>query len=209
MNRSYLDHPSEEALERFLLRHAQGEELDMVETHILACDTCVSRLEQLEIQVAAAKLALHELSREPKRENAVERRSRTQWFTFRTLSLAGAVAALALVITMAPKFVPRTIPEADVSLSANRGSEVAVVPQGTKLHLHLSAPDIVHGPVQVAIVQGDGLEVWKGSANAQDDRVEVNVPQLAKAGTHFLRLYSVPSDHSAGELLREFSFHVK
>jgi anti-sigma factor RsiW len=209
MTRSHLDHPSEEALERFLLHHAQEDELDRVETHILACDACVSRLEQLEVQLAAVKLALHELSREPKAPPAQEKRSFKDWFSLRTLSWAGAVAALALTVTVAPRFVSQSTPAVEVSLSANRGSDAATVPQGRPLHLHLSAQDVSNGPVQVVMVDGNGSEVWKGAAKAQNDRVEVTVPKLDKPGTHFLRLYSVRVDNSAGDLLREFPFEVK
>ncbi len=53
-------HPTEESLERFLLKHSQEEELAVVETHILACESCVARLESLEMNVAVMKLALGE-----------------------------------------------------------------------------------------------------------------------------------------------------
>ena len=54
-------HPSEEALERFLLHAVQGPELVQLEGHILACDSCVTRLEDIEIMLAATKLALRHL----------------------------------------------------------------------------------------------------------------------------------------------------
>ncbi len=209
MTSSHIDHPSEEALERFLLHNAQEDELDRVETHILACDACVSRLEELELQTAAVRLALQELSREPKSEPAFERRSRKGWFTFHNLSWAGAVAALVLTVTLTPRFLSPTVSPVDVSLSANRGLGAPTTPQGRPLHLHLSAQDVANGPVQVVIVEGDGAEVWKGVAKAQGDRVEVNVPKLDKPGTHFLRLYSLRGDKSPGELLREFPFEVQ
>ena len=41
----YLDHPNEEALERFLRNEVQESELETIETHILACESCVTRLE--------------------------------------------------------------------------------------------------------------------------------------------------------------------
>lgn len=209
MSRSYLDHPTEEALERFLLHHAQEDELDKVETHILACDACVSRLEELELQMAAAKLALQELSREPKPENAHERRFRKEWFTFRTLSWASAVAAVALTVTVAPRFVSRSAPAADVSLSANRGSDIPVVPLARPLHLHLSAQDIANGPVRVVMVDSNGSEVWRGAARAQHEQVEVSIPELKQAGEHYLRLYAAGRPKGEDDLLREFAFEVR
>jgi anti-sigma factor RsiW len=209
MTCSYLDHPSEEALERFLLHHAQEDELERVETHILSCDACVTRLEELEIQLAAAKLALREVSQERKPAAAKERRSGNNWFTFRTLSWTGAVAALAVTVTVAPRFVSRTPAAVDVSLSATRGSGAEAVPLGRALHLHLNAPDIANGPVQVVMVDANGSEIWKRAAKAQDDHVDVTVPRLDQPGGHFLRLYSVSTDHTPRDLLREFPLEVK
>lgn len=209
MSRSYLDHPSEEALERFLLHNAQEDELDRVETHILSCDACITRLEELEVQLAAVKLALQEISRDPKPASAAERRFRRDWFTFRTLSWASAVAALALVATLTPRFAAPKVQPVDLSLSATRGSDIPAVPHGRPLHMHLSALDISNGAVRVALVEGDGSEVWNGTAKAQDERVDVTVPKIDHPGTHFVRLYSLSPKNSPGDLLREFPFEVK
>ena len=66
MNESVTDHPSEEQLERFLLNMLGGVELELLETHILSCNDCVSRLQKLEIEIAAKKLALSKhLDNEP------------------------------------------------------------------------------------------------------------------------------------------------
>lgn len=208
MNSSYLDHPSEEALERFLLHHAQEDELDRVETHVLACNTCVARLEELEVQMAAVKLALRELSQASEAEKRAQR-SRNSWFTFRTMSWASALAAIALTVALTPRFFSHAVPAADVNLSANRGTEIATIPLGKPLHLHLSAPDVTNGPVEVIMVDANGAELWKGVAKAENERVDVNVPKLDQAGTHFLRLYSVHPDRSEGELLREFPFQAQ
>lgn len=56
-----LGHPSEEALERFLLDSLEGPELVQLERHILACESCVTRLEEIEVMLAATKLALRHL----------------------------------------------------------------------------------------------------------------------------------------------------
>ena len=61
MNEPFREHPSEEALERFLLNHSPEEELESVETHILVCGYCVEQLETLETQIAAARIALQAL----------------------------------------------------------------------------------------------------------------------------------------------------
>jgi hypothetical protein len=50
---------TEEALERFLLHQSRDEELEVLESHILACESCVTRLEDLEVWLAVTKLALN------------------------------------------------------------------------------------------------------------------------------------------------------
>lgn len=209
MTSSHLDHPSEDALERFLLRHAQEDELETVETHILACNACVTRLEELEVQLTVTKMALRELSREAEAKQSTERRSIKDWFTFRTVSWAGAVAAVALTLTLTPHLLsPGSQPE-DVTLTATRGSGMAAVAPNRPLHLHLSAQDIPNVPLRVVLVDGTGTEVWTGPAKAQNDQVDVTVPRIEATGTHFVRLYPAGKQASNGDLLREFPLEVK
>jgi anti-sigma factor RsiW len=61
MNGPNPDHPSEDSLERFLLNRCEVDELEIVETHIFACEACVTRLETLELTIEATKLALQNL----------------------------------------------------------------------------------------------------------------------------------------------------
>src|SRR5689334_20187935 len=93
----YLDHPTEEALERFVLNHADEKELEIVETHILACVSCVTRLEDLELQIAATKLALQQVRTEQLAKQATKKTASWKtWATAPGLSLAGGLAVLAV-----------------------------------------------------------------------------------------------------------------
>ncbi len=96
-------HPTEESLERFLLGHSQEEELAVVETHILACESCVTRLESLEMNVAVMKLALGESqpARSARQVFKVRAVWRT-WFEVSPLSLAAAAGVLALGFAVVP-----------------------------------------------------------------------------------------------------------
>lgn len=58
MTEPYRAHPTDENLERFLLNICQAEERELIEIHILACESCVDQLEALEIEIAATRLAL-------------------------------------------------------------------------------------------------------------------------------------------------------
>ncbi|HZQ51482.1 MAG TPA: hypothetical protein VFB14_04745 [Bryobacteraceae bacterium] len=201
----YLDHPAEDALERFLLQQCHEEELEAVETHILACESCITRLEDLELQITATKLALQELESERiAREAAKGQHSWKSWFTIPTLSWAAGAACLALALLAAPRFVP-----ANVNLSAYRGLESPTVPEGRPLDLHLNAADLAEGRVGVEVVDSNGSELWKGSANIQHDQAEVVVPRITEPGAHFVRLYAPAQDDGEGRLLREFAFQVQ
>ena len=58
----HADHPSDDALEEYLFGRHTEHDLEAVETHILACESCVLRLELLETHVSAMKLALCNVS---------------------------------------------------------------------------------------------------------------------------------------------------
>lgn len=216
MTDPYLDHPNEEALERFLRNEAQESELEIIETHILACESCVTRLEALELDLAAVKVACHELQTERIQKEAARSRSWRDWFTLPALSWAGAAAVLALGITVVPQFLPR-----DVNLTATRGLETgmtlspcgtleaAVVPEGRPLDLHLKADDLPEGRVNLEIVNGVGKRVWQGAGMIKQQRANVVVPRITTAGAYFLRLYNPAQTGSEPDVLREFRFEVR
>ena len=209
MRNSYLEHPAEEVLERFLLQHSDEEELDTVETHILTCESCVTRLESLETQIAAMKLALQDIhQQEVAKAFAKQQRASRGWFSLPRLSMAGAVAALALGIGIAPQFMTHNSPVAQVSLVAYRGLETPTVPRDHQLQVHLNANDLNQENVTVQLVDERGSQLWKTAAAVKQNEIDVEVPQIKVAGTHFFRIYA-PSKDGEGELLREFAFNVK
>jgi hypothetical protein len=211
MQSTYFDHPTEEALERFLLHQSRDEELEVLETHILACESCVIRLEDLEVWLAATKLALNEiLAQKSVKATANERPSwRRSWFTIRNFSLAGTVAALVLGIVIIPQKIRPTAPVSEVTLSAYRGMETSVVPERQRLHVRLKATDLAEGPVTASIVNSRGAEIWSATALIRHDEVEITVPPITEAGPHFLRLYAPSQGNPQRDLLREFVFQVE
>lgn len=54
-------HPTEEAMERFLLHQSREGELESLESHILGCEGCVDRLERMEPEIVETKLALKQM----------------------------------------------------------------------------------------------------------------------------------------------------
>ena len=218
MTDPYLDHPNEEALERFLRNEVPESELEVIETHILACDSCVTRLQALETDMAAAKIALQQLETERVQKAAVHAgRTWRDWFTLPALSWAGAVAVAAIAISVVPHFMPR-----EINLTASRGMETsgmtlspcgtleaAVVPEGRPLDLHLKADDLPEGRVNLEIVNGLGKRVWQGAGVIRQQKATVTVPRITTAGAYFLRLYHPAQPGSEPDILREFRFEVR
>jgi hypothetical protein len=210
MQNSYIDHPAEEALERFLLHQCPDDELETVETHILACGACVSRLEALETQVANLRLGFEELERQ--RAVAVaakQHRSWKTWFTVPNLAWAGAAAVVVAGLAITPQLLRHPAPLAEVSLVATRGTETSAVPEGRPLHVHLDAAGLPEGPVSVELIDEAGTQLWKGSGLVRHDQVDVTTPQITSPGGYFFRLYAPARNGQPGDLLREFALQAK
>jgi hypothetical protein len=208
---NYLDHPGEEVLERFILHRSGEEELEVVETHILACESCVTRLEGLEIEIAATKLALREMKMREAAQSqvaAAQKVSWRSWFTLPRLSMAGGLAAIALVVMIAPQLRNGNAAMAQVTLSAYRGQETTVAPKAKPLHVVLNAADLTEGNLVVELVDAVGKREWKGTTTVRQDRAVVDLPKIAEPGNYYFRLYATQPP-GQGELLREFSFQVK
>jgi hypothetical protein len=210
MQNTQPDHPTEDELERFILNRSRADELEGLETHILACESCVTRLEDLEFQISVTKLALQEMqSEELARTKPTQETSWKPWFAVPKFSLIGAVATIALGVVVVPAFLPKHAPATQVSLSAYRGEEASVAPAGHRLNMHLSTGDLAAGPVLVSIVDVRGIEVWRGRATIQHEQVEVVVPPIKDRGAHFLRLYAPTQATPDSNLLREFAFRIE
>lgn len=204
-------HPSEDDLERFLLHRMDEEELEGVETHILACHSCVTRLENLEIQIAATKMALADLHQQTVAESYAAETAKKKsgwfglnWLNARTLSFAGAAAALALTISVAPRY---TTVEKD--MSAFRGAETNVIPAGRPVLVHLNAKDLAENPVAVEVVNAEGSEIWNSPGKVEGETVNAKLPPIDAKGNYLLRIYASDKTQNHGELLREFSFNVQ
>ncbi len=207
--KNYLEHPADEVLERFLLHGSDEEEVEVVETHVMACESCVTRLETLETEIAATKLALQNVRLdEAARSTAPQTANWRSWFSMPKLSLAGACAAVALGVLITPEFLSHSAPVAQVSLVAYRGLETPVLPKDRPLHINLNASELASNAVDVELVNADGIRNWRGTAAIQENLVSVNVPRIKQAGQYFFRLYS-PSSNGESELLREFAVQVK
>jgi hypothetical protein len=202
-------HPTEDELELFVLHRSPEEELENLESHILACDSCVIRLETLEIQISATKVALREMQREQLARVAARQGSSWIRFPVPKFSLVGAVATVALGIIVVPALFQRGGPVAEIRLSTYRGTEASKVPEGRRLHVHLNASDLAEASVIVELVDSRGVEIWKSKAAVHNEQVELVMPPITERGAHFLRLSAGTQPGGEGDLLREFALQVE
>jgi hypothetical protein len=213
MKNSYLEHPNNEALEALLLVRCSEQEQEAIETHFLACNTCIERLEILNHEIADLKRVLSQVELEPiQAEASPKRRFWENWFSIPTISWAGAAGAtIAAVLTICPHFSTPSAsvaqPTASALLSAYRGIDSTRVPRNRPWTLNLDASDIPQGRVDAELVTSAGRQLWHGAALVDNhEQTHISLNQISQPGTYFVRLY-VPS---AGEreLLREFRFEV-
>jgi hypothetical protein len=199
MHHTSFDHLPVEVLERFALNTCSEEEVEMIETHILACESCVGALENLDLDIAATKLALADFATQGK--TAEERQpKRRNWFSVPNLSWAGAALAACAFCLLA--FVP-----VNVKLTAERGDEhVSVVPEWRKFNLNVDGETLPAGKLAAEVVNEKGASVWAGYANNLQGRVHIDGLRITHTGHFLARVYNSGSDH---ELMAEYPFDVK
>jgi anti-sigma factor RsiW len=206
-NTSWYEHPPELALERYILHQSSESELETVETHFLACENCVARFEQLELQISATKLALQELHLEKVARSFAKHEKRTSSFSVRKLSLAGGIAMVAVALSVLPGIHRDTQPAINVQLTAYRGVERQVLPKDRALHLTLNASGLTGSLASVTLVDSHGVRIWNNDAAAiRNNLVTVDVPQVHSTGAHFFRLYQ---PGQVNDQLSEFSVIIE
>ena len=198
------NHPTDDVLEEYMFGRLAEAVLEPVETHVLTCDLCVRRLELLETDAAALKLALSGVSI---RHSSDARAPVWNWISLPSLAWITAAALLALFVSV-PKLAQHGTPKAQVTLHAYRGSEIAVLPMHQSALLTMDAFDLPTEAVSVQVVDSNGKELWTGRTSIRNDRADVVLPALTKRGTYFLRLYGPLPSATDTSLLREFVFQV-
>jgi hypothetical protein len=202
MKESHSEHPSEDALERFLFNKTSSEEeLEDLETHILVCEPCIERLENLQIQIAAARIALQSLEAKRYSKSPIQTSSSWKsWFSIPRLSFAAtsAVAVIGAILFSIPR---------DVTITSDRGTETAIVSEGRPLHMHLNAAGLNPGTIKVELADSNGSILWQGISVVRHDTIDVTLPRIIQSGAHFVRLYSQTGPDSS--LLREFALNAQ
>ena len=204
MKSIYLEHVSEETLERFALGRSTEEEEETVETHLFACHECIEHLEQVDLNIAATRLALQEykLAQTQKGERRAQFRS---WFTMPRFAprfaMAGGLAVLALGVAMIPQLRPHNSGSADMQFSISRGADTTL-PKDKLLHLRLNNVDLADGAATATMVNAQGGEVWKSTATVRHNQASLTLPGINQVGPYYLRL-------AEGDQDLEFALQIK
>ena len=199
------DHPTEDALERYLLQRMLEHDIERIETHVLCCDSCLDKLEALDVYVKAVKLALRASMAQEADTSHPTSATQRGWSLFPRLSWVAVAALIALCLSV-PN-ISRQNPE--VTLTAYRGSNEPVIPQHRSTPLVIEALDVPDGIVLAQVIDLYGTQVWTARTAVHNRQVRVLLPGLDKDGSFFLRLYGLSVGHDGPTLLRELAFRVQ
>lgn len=191
-------HPSEDALELYALRRlAEGDEAPL-EEHLLICEKCRNRLEEMDEYVAALREALeHGPVTQP--VALPKRMPRLAWAG---VLVAAAILALALPLWRTPE------PPREVVLQSWRGAVGAgdaKVPAAAPLAVRLAGEGLPESPrYRVEVVDDRGQSIHEEMLEAS--RLTLSLNSGLDAGHYWVRVF----DPSGSRLpLREYSLTVE
>lgn len=196
-------HPTEEVLEEYSLERLSEAELAPLEEHLLVCETCQAKLQEIDRFIRAMKVAAPELGvPRPLGPMAAPGGRLAGWLNWLRgrfpvtpgrAALAGAMALLCAVAVVDRPRAPKGSP-VSVTLRSLRGGEIGsatAAPAGQPLRLSLEVPDQSGcAPCRVEIVSDSGRPVWSGEPSFSDGRVSITAPAGLSAGVYWVRLYN-------------------
>lgn len=206
-------HRSDDQLELYALDRLSETEAIPIEEHLIVCEPCRHRLEE----VAAFAFAMQDvLKQHPQPATA----SNGGWFQHLVqgwlpsggavprFAVAGAFAAIVLAAGLywggGSRFgaSTRLAQVASLQLSAMRG-EMGSVPAARELDLLLTDAPSSGDPFRVELVSETGAPVWNGRPAMNSGGMEIKIARPLSAGVYFARLYD-----ASGKLLHEYGFRI-
>jgi hypothetical protein len=203
-----MEHVPEDSLELYSMGRLPEAELEGVEEHLLLCEVCRSRVEELDEfirtfrETAQVVPVRAQSGKQPKR---LLKRLVGGWTLWRpAYGLAGALAVLLVVVAIRQP-APEPGPVSEIHLQAMRSSEVVEAKANTPLNLRLDLSMLApHPAYDVRIADSRGAVVWRSSVTPRGEYAIANVGGGLRAGQYWVRVYS-----GAGTLLREYSLRVR
>jgi anti-sigma factor ChrR (cupin superfamily) len=188
-------HGTDSQFEAYALGQLSDSEEQVLEEHLLICDTCRIAVDQNLIFDSSMRDALTHVT--PSRDWLVWLRP---VFTPR-FAIAGALASLMAVAGLCFATADHTHYEsvAALQLAATRSAMPIVKPAG-ELHLTLNSFRASGKPFRLEVVDANGGKMWSGATLS----AHVAIHKKFRPGSYFVRLYT-PS----GDLMHEYGFTVK
>ncbi|MBY0503017.1 MAG: zf-HC2 domain-containing protein [Bryobacteraceae bacterium] len=189
-------HPSEDELEEFVFGRLEGDELDRLEEHLLACNACRKRLTETENFVASTRAATRQMLGAPAPT------PKTRRFSAPAVALAGALAVLLLAIGYS--LAPRNATAQEVTLVAERGPAPNIAFAGQPMNLKL---DVNGLPAfrWLEIVDGQGQRLYSAPVAPPGAGILLHQAPALPKGQTWIRLHAQPSPAPAVLPLREFN----
>ena len=202
-------HPSDDEIELYALGRLAEARVSTLEEHLLICEPCRARLEEMDEYVAAMRQALGEV-KESKRE---ARPGLLTWlFTVPKPVWAGAAAAAALALFFIP--LNRFKEPYDVQLRSFRGDSGSLIqkaPAHTPLLLSVDTTGLPeYDRYWVEVADSGGRGIFESVIEAGGERQPIRIDRSLDSGQYWVRLYSPKgSPGEEGLLLREFGLRLE
>jgi anti-sigma factor RsiW len=193
----------EDRLEKYAMRLLSDQESAPLEEHLLVCQECQHRLEELDEFVRVAKTALASLEARPAPQQLPVRNPRKISRSPKTLWAIGLAAVL--LIGFEP--VVRSSGAA-VALTTERGASALTRTQaGWGIVLKMDVTQIAQPDgYQLEVVDAVGQPVWHAAAEASDNQLTATVGKYLAPGRYWVRLYDTGTPWT---LLREYGLDVE
>lgn len=183
----FREHPSEDELEAYALRHLPEDRTAAVETHLLICERCQNSLAEIDAFIASMKAVTAELSA-PRPRIIPPSGAPVRWQIALGALAAGLIAVGFFFWDPAPPTTPATI-----LLSAMRDGTTGApsAAAGSPLNLEISSTQLDGRPgFRVEIVTHLGSTVWSSPVSqAKAGQAAARVDKRLPAGEYWVRLY--------------------
>jgi hypothetical protein len=190
-------HETDEELELYGLGRLTQSRVEIIEQHLLLCQTCQKRHDD----VGAFALAMRQAIPDELESQAFK--GRFEWLKFSglmrpALAWTGGFATLVFAASLYLHSDRNVLPLASLQLTAMRG-DLQTAARAAETDITLAdAPAL--SSLRAEVVDDTGGLVWSGPF---DNRHRIKLVKQVAPGTYFVRLYE-----SGGKLLHEYGFHV-
>jgi len=196
-------HPEEEILERFAMKRLDEPQLAEFEEHLLLCEHCQNRLDEVTEYAAVAREAAENVATAPVKETSRRKWGSLDWLPMPAPALAAAFIVLIAILVWQPWRVTAPGEWRTVELATLRGArEASTAAAGFSLHLRLDVSGLDAGGASAAIVNASGAVLAETPVSLVDGKAELNYAAGLAAGQYWVRL------KKAGETVREYSLAV-